>query len=105
MAEPVRDPEPRFADVWFRVRGPPPAAATAVAAPAAWVEYPVELEVPGWARLWPGTLRLDRPALDVLIQLPERYGRALGDAVFAEPSLREGWRETLAALRDLRVRL
>jgi hypothetical protein len=59
-------------------------------------EYPVELSVPGGRSFPPGSLRLDWAALAALEFDPDAYGRALGQALFADAAIGPAYRETLA---------
>ena len=72
--------------------------------------YPVELSVPGWRDFPRGNLRLDDTALLALNANSEAYGRALGEALFAEDAIGTAYQEVLAVFQSrdgdgLRVRL
>jgi len=72
--------------------------------------YPVELSVPGWREFPRGHLRLDGAELLALSADSEAYGRALGEALFAEDAIGSAYRETRAVFQSqggdgLRVRL
>ena len=71
--------------------------------------YPVELTVSGGRDFPRGQFRLDRPALLTLSADSEAYGRALGEALFAEEAIGDAYQETLAVFQSqgskARVRL
>ena len=61
--------------------------------------YPVELHVPGGRDFPPGELRLPVDTLRSLQTDSEAYGRALGEAFFAEAALGDAYQETLAVFQ------
>ncbi len=71
--------------------------------------YPLELEVPGWRSFAPGILQLDPAHLTELTVDPRKYGRALGEMLFAADAVGDAYRETVAAVlargETLRFRL
>jgi hypothetical protein len=71
--------------------------------------HPVELSLVGWRTFPPCTFRVPRTALLALEPDADAYGRALGQALFAESALGPHYREAMAAVRPrsatMRVRL
>src|SRR5688572_4786145 len=81
-----------------------------VFAPAAAAdEFRVEMSAPGWRDFPSATLRLDGGQLTALAADATAYGQALGQALFADGALGDGYREAIAAVQargaGLRVRL
>lgn len=71
--------------------------------------FPVYLDVTGWRAFSPGEMKIDLLALEELVGDPEKYGLALGQALFAEDALGRSFGETMAVCQGrgdgLRVRL
>ena len=67
-------------------------------------EYPVALRVAGGPE-FQGRLRLDKAALLAKEASPKDYGLALGQALFGDDALGDGYQQAMANAQRLRVRL